>query len=61
MKFNCKYIMALNQDQYDIGFQYDDAIKRNQKLSDFMQLTFNNLDGLYMDEKDLLIDTINIY
>ena len=50
--------MALNQYKYEIEFQDDDAIKRNQILFDFMQQTFSCMDGLYMDEKYLLIDTI---
>ena len=53
-----KYRMALNQDKYDIEVRYDDAIKRNRIFFDFMQQTFSCLDGLYMDEKCHLIDTI---
>ena len=40
--------MAVNWDKYDIEVQNDDAIKRNQILFDFMQRTFNCMDGLYM-------------
>ena len=32
-----QYIMALNQDRYDIEVQNDVTIKRNQILFDFMQ------------------------
>ena len=53
-----KYRMALNWDKYDIEVRDDDAIKRNQILFDLMQHTFNRLDGLYMDEECILIDTI---
>ena len=50
--------MAINRDKYDIEVRDDDAIKRNQILFDFMQQKFSCLDGLYMDGKYLLIDTI---
>ena len=50
--------MALKRDKYDIEVQNDDAIKRNQIFFDFMQRVFNRLDGLYLHEKSLLIDTI---
>ena len=50
--------MALNQDKYDIEVRNGDAIKRNQILFDFMPRTFNLMDGLYLHEKCLLIDTI---
>ena len=53
-----KYRMALNWDKYDIDVRDYDAIKRNQIFVDFMQQTFSCLDGLFMDEKCLLIDTI---
>ena len=46
-----QYRMALNPDKYDIEVLDDDAIKRNQILFDFMQQTFNFLDGLYLHEK----------
>ena len=36
-------------------------MKRNKILFDFMQQTFNCLDGLYTHEKCLLIDTIKEY
>ena len=42
--------MALKKDKYDIEVQDDDEIKRDQIFFDFMQQTFNLLDGLYMDE-----------
>ena len=50
--------MDLNWNKYDIEVQNDDAIKRNQIFFDFMKQTCNRLDGLYMHEKCLLIDTI---
>ena len=50
--------MALNRDKYDIEVRNYDAIKRNQILFDFMQRTFNWLDGLYLPEICLLIDAI---
>ena len=53
--------MALNQDKYDIEVQNDDAIKFNRLLFDFMQQTFNLLDGLYLHENFLLVDTIKEY
>ena len=58
---NCylkKYITALKQDKYYIEVQNDDAIKRDQIFFDFMQRTFNRLDGLYLHDRILLIDTI---
>ena len=53
-----QYIMALKRDKYDMEFQNDDPIKCNQILFDFMQWTFNCLDGLFLHERSLLIDTI---
>ena len=53
-----QYRMALNWDKYCIDIRNDDVIKRNQILFDFMQRTFNHMDGLYLHEKYLLIDTI---
>ena len=50
--------MDLNRDKYDIEVRDDDAIKRKKIFFDFMQQTFNLLDGLYMDGKFILIDTI---
>ena len=50
--------MVLNRGKYDIEVQNDDAIKRNRILFDFMQQMFNLLDGLYIHENFLLIDTI---
>ena len=53
-----QYRMALNWVKYDIEIRNDDTIKRNQILFDFIQHTFNRLDGLYLHERCLLIDTI---
>ena len=53
-----QYIMDFNQEKYDIEVQNDDAIKRNQILFDFVQRTFNRLDGLYLREIFILIDAI---
>ena len=49
--------MALNRDKYDIEVRNDDAIKRNRIFFDFMQQTFNRMDGLYLYGKCPLIDT----
>ena len=48
-----QYIMALKRDKYDIEVQNDDEINRNQVFFDFMQRTFNHLDGLCLHEKSL--------
>ena len=53
-----QYIMALNPEKYDIEIRYDDAIRRNRILFDFMPLTFNLLDELYLREGCVLIDAI---
>ena len=53
-----QYRMALNQDKYDIEISNDNAIKRNQLFFDFMQWTFDQLDGLYFCEIFLHIDVI---
>ena len=53
--------MALNWDKYDIEVQNDDVINRNQIFFDLMQQTFNSMDGLYLYETCLLIDTIIKY
>ena len=45
-----QYIMALNQEKYDIEVRNVDAIKRKQISFHLMQWTFNHLDGLYMHE-----------
>ena len=50
--------MAIKQDKYEIQFQNDYAIKRNQIFFDFMLQMFNHLDELYLHEKCPLIDTI---
>ena len=52
--------MALNWGKYDIEVQNNDAIKRNQILFDFVQRTFNRLDGLYLHENCLFTDTIKV-
>ena len=53
-----QYRMALNWEKYDTEVRNDDAIKCNRILFDFMQRTFNCLDGLYLFEICLLIDAI---
>ena len=53
-----QYRMALNWVKYDIEVQNDDTIKSNRILFYFIQQTFNRLDGLYLHERLLLIDTI---
>ena len=53
--------MSLKRDKYDIEVIDDDAKKRNQMFFDLMQQTFNCLDGSYMDETFILINTIKIY
>ena len=53
-----QYRMALNRETYYIEVENDDAIKRNRIFFDFMQPTLNRLDGLYVHERFLLIDTI---
>ena len=53
-----QYITDLKRDKYSIEVQDDDAIKRNQICFDFMKQTLSCLDGLYMNEICLLIDTI---
>ena len=49
-----QYRMALKRDKYDIDVQNDDAIKCNWTFFDFMQQTFNSMDGLYLHEKVFL-------
>ena len=50
--------MAIYQDKYDIEVRDDDSINHNQIFFDFIQQMFSCMDGLYMDEKCLLVDTI---
>ena len=50
--------MALNWDKYDIENRNDYAINRNRTLFDFMKRTFNLMDGLYLHENYILVDTI---
>ena len=54
-----QYRMTLKRDKYNIEVRDDDAINRNQVFFDFMQQTFKSLDGLYMDERFILMDTKN--
>ena len=56
-----QYRMALNQDKYNIEVRNDDAIKHNRIFFDFVQRMFNRLDGLYLYESFIFIDTITIY
>ena len=53
-----QYRMALIRDKYDIDVRNDDAIERNRIFLDFVQQMSNRLDGLYLHEKCLFIDTI---
>ena len=53
--------MALNRDKYDIEVRDDYEIKRNQIFFVFMQGTFSCMDGLYIHEECVLIDTIKKY
>ena len=53
-----QYRTAFKQEKYDVEVQDDDAIKRNRIFFYFMRQTFNRLDGLYMDERFILIYTI---
>ena len=53
--------MALNRDNSDIEVRNDDAIKSNRIFFDFMQQTFNCLDGLYLRDRCIFIDTIIKY
>ena len=50
--------MSLKREKSDIEFHNDDAIKRERIFFDFVQRTFNCLDGLYLPEKCILMDTI---
>ena len=52
------YRMAIKRDKYEIEVLDYDAIKRNQIFVDLFQHIFSCLDGIYMNEKCLLIDTI---
>ena len=45
-----QYIMALNQDKYDIEVRNYDSKQRNRMFFDFMKLTFNRIDELYLHE-----------
>ena len=53
-----QYRMNLNREKYCIEVRNDDAIKRNKIFFDFMQLSFNQLDGFYLREICLLIYAI---
>ena len=50
--------MGIKRGKYNIEVQNYDAINHNRIFFDFMQRTFNRLDGLYLHEKIILIDTI---
>ena len=50
--------MDINWDKDDIQVRNNDAMKRNQILSDFMQRTFIRIDGLYLRERFILMDAI---
>ena len=56
-----QYRMALNRLKNEIEVQNDDAMNCNRIFFDFMQQTFNQLDGLYLREMCPLIDTIMKY
>ena len=53
-----QYIMVLNREKYDTGVWNDDAINYDQIFFDIMQWTFNQLDGLYLRERCILINAI---
>ena len=53
--------MDLNRDKYYISVQNNDAIKRNRIFFDFMERTFNLMDGLYLREICVLIDATMKY
>ena len=53
--------MALKREKEAIEIQNDDVIKRNRIFFDFMPRMFNHINGLYVKEKSLLIDTILKY
>ena len=53
--------MTLNRYKYDIEVRNDDAMKCNPIYFDFMQQISNRLDGFYLHEICLLIDTIMKY
>ena len=50
--------MAFNWDKYYIEVRNDESIKHNRIFLDFTQQTFNCLNGLYLCEGYLLMDTI---
>ena len=52
-----QYRMAHNRDKYNNEVQDNRAIKHNRLFFHFMQRMFSCLDGLYMDESCILIDT----
>ena len=47
--------MVLKRDKYEIEVQNYYAINCNRIFFDFMQQTFNPLDGIYLHEKSILI------
>ena len=50
--------MALDRGKFDSEVRNYDTIKRNQILFDYLQQTFNPMDGFYLREIFLLIDVI---
>ena len=56
-----KYRMAIKQEKYAIKIQKDDVINRNRIFFDFMLRMFNQINQLYVREKNILIDTILKY
>ena len=56
-----QYIMAINQDKYDIEVRNYYVINLKQIFFDFMLRMFNCLGGLCIHEKCILIDTIKWY
>ena len=50
--------MALNWDKCDIEVQNDGTINCNWLFFDFMQQILNQLDGFYLHERCLLMESI---
>ena len=53
-----QYRIDFKRYKYDIEDWDDGAIKRNLIFFDFMQQTFNRMDGLYMDKFFILVYTM---